>query len=245
MFATSAVDTRDGRWLAASGLLFVAAWIVGLVIVSPPEISAPVANLISFYQANTGLVMWQAYLANGLTGMLLLVFVAALHSVLRRHEGQSSVLSSLLLGAGIVVVSLSCLEALFMLTLSHLVTVTQDGAVIRTLLDLNTDIDTFKLPLLGIMIAATSLLGWRVKAAPNWLAWVGAVEATLLVIATGSAMFPGAILTSVLYASGIGLLAWTAAVSVVMGLLHMRTAEVKSTQVAPVAQATSESAVRA
>ena len=146
MIAKRAVETRDGRWLAVSGLLFVAAWIVGLIIASPPAISAPMASLMTYYQANRELVMWQAYLANGLTGMLLLVFVAALHSMLRRDEGQSSVLSSLLLGAGIVVVSLSCLEALFMLALGSLITVTQDVAVIRTLLELNVDIDTFKLP---------------------------------------------------------------------------------------------------
>ncbi len=226
MIATGAVETRDGRWLAVSGLLFVAAWIVGLIIASPPAISAPMASQMTYYQANRELVMWQAYLANGLTGMLLLVFVAALHSMLRRGEGQSSVLSSLLLGAGIVVVSLSCLEALFMLALGSLITVTQDVAVIRTLLELNVDIDTFKLPILGIMIAASSLQAWRVDALPIWLVWMGAVEAALLVIASGSAMFPVEVLTIVLYASGVGLLAWTAAVSVVMGFLHARTAEV-------------------
>ena len=152
-------------------------------------------------------------------------------------------LSSLLLGAGIVVVSLSCLEALFILGLGSLITVTQDAAAIRTLLALNVDIDTFKLPILGIMIAASSLLAWRVEALPIWLVWMGAVEAALLVIASGSAMFPVGVLTIALYASGVGLLAWTAAVSVVLGLLHTRTVGVQNTQVPTGASAASESAV--
>ncbi len=77
-------ETRDHRWIAISGLLFVAAWV-------------PMANLIAYYEANRQMVMVQAYLTNGLTGILLMVFVAALQSALRRAEGESSTLSNLLL----------------------------------------------------------------------------------------------------------------------------------------------------
>jgi hypothetical protein len=99
---------------------------------------------------------------------------------------------------------------------NHIAT-THDAAVIRTLLELNVEIDTFKLPILGIMIAAASLLGGRVKAVPPWLVWVGVVEALLLVLASGNTLFPGEVLTIALYVSGLVLLVWTAAVSVMMG----------------------------
>jgi hypothetical protein len=175
------------------------------------------ANLIAYYEANRQMVMVQAYLTNGLTGILLMVFVAALQSALRRAEGESSTLSNLLLVAGTVVTSLSCLEALFVQVVANHIAATHDAAVIRTLLELNAEIDTFKLPILGIMIAAASWLSWRVQALPPWLDWVGAVEALLLVVASGNSLFPGEALPIVLDISALGLLVWTAAMSVMMG----------------------------
>jgi hypothetical protein len=175
------------------------------------------ANLIASYEANRQMVMVQAYLTNGLTGILLMVFVAALQSALRRAEGESSTLSNLLLVAGTVVTSLSCLETLFVQVVANHMAATHDAAFIRTLLELNAEIDTFKLPILGIMIAAASWLSWRVQASPPWLVWVGAVEALLLVVASGNSLFPGEALPIVLDISALGLLVWTAAVSVMMG----------------------------
>jgi hypothetical protein len=175
------------------------------------------ANLIAYYEANRQMVMVQAYLTNGLTGILLMVFVAALQSALRRAEGESSTLSNLLLVAGTVVTSLSCLEALFVQVVANHIAATHDAAVIRTLLELNAEIDTFKLPILGIMIAAASWLSWRVQALPPWLVWVDAAEALLLVVASGNSLFPGEALPIVLDISALGLLVWTAAMSVMMG----------------------------
>ena len=209
--------TREHRWIAISGLLFVAAWVVGLLVASPPALTTPMATLIAYYEANRQMVIVQAYLTNGLTGILLMVFVAALQSGLRRAEGERSTLSNLLLMGGTVVTSLSCLEALFVQVLANHIAATHDTSVIRTLLELNGEIDTFKLPILGITIASASWLGWRVQALPTWLVWVGAVEALLLVVASGNSLFPGEALTIVLYISGLGLLVWTAAVSVTMG----------------------------
>ena len=210
-------ETRDHRWIAISGLLFVAAWVAGLFVASPPAVTTPMANLIAYYEANRQMVMVQAYLTNGLTGILLMVFVAALQSALRRAEGESSTLSNLLLVAGTVVTSLSCLEALFVQVVANHIAATHDAAVIRTLLELNAEIDTFKLPILGIMIAAASWLSWRVQALPPWLVWVGAAEALLLVVASGNSLFPGEALPIVLDISALGLLVWTAAMSVMMG----------------------------
>lgn len=210
-------ETRDHRWIMLSGFVFIAAWVGGLLITFPPAITAPIANLVAYYQANGGMAMAQVYVANGLTGMALIVFTAALHSVLRRDEGRSSTLSSILLGSGMVVASLSCLEALFVQVLANRIAVTGDGTVIRTLLELNTEIDTFKFPVLGIMIGATSLLIWRSGGFPRWLAWGGAIEVCLLVAAIGSPLSNSQALTVILYISGVGLLLWVALVSIMVG----------------------------
>src|SRR6266700_3819662 len=192
----SVVQTRDSRWIAVSGLVFVAAWVVGLVIASPPMATAPTATVIAYYQANREMAMLQTYLINGLTGATLIVF-----------------------GAGMVVASLSFLEALFAQVLANHIAATRDVAVIRTLLELNVEIDTFKLLTLGLMIGAVSLLALRSGALPRWLTWMGAVESLLLIIASGSTPLNSDALTIVVYISGIGLLLWVASVSVIMGVL--------------------------
>ena len=117
--ANSRGETRGG-WIAFSGLLFVAAWIIGLLLGSPPTIAAPTSSLIAYYHANAELIVWQAYLISGVTGILLLVYAAALHSTLRTAQGETSTLSNLLLSAGVVAATLSCLKALFVLVVGNL-----------------------------------------------------------------------------------------------------------------------------
>ena len=63
--------TKEHRWIAISGLLFVSAWVAGFLIASPPAATTPMANVIAYYEANRQMVMLQAYLTNGLTGILL------------------------------------------------------------------------------------------------------------------------------------------------------------------------------
>lgn len=116
-----------------------------------------------------------------------------------------------MIGAG-----LSFLEALFVQVLANHLAATRDGAVIQTLLELNAEIDTYKLPVLGLMIGAASLLAWRARVWPRWLLWVGVVEALLLVLASGSTPLNSGILTIVLYISGLGLLLWVALVSIIV-----------------------------
>lgn len=220
------IEAHERRWIAISGLLFVVAWIVGVVVASPPAATAPIAELIKYYTANQSMVMLQAYIANGLTGFLLIIFAGALYSVLRRAEGESPVLSTILLGAGIVAAALSCMEALFTQVLAAHSIATGNAPVIQALLYANIEIDTFKLPILALMILMASLLSSRSAGiVPRWLAWVGGIEAVLLVIASGSTLSASGIFTVALFASFVGLLFWAAAVSVIV-LLPPRTRRV-------------------
>ena len=216
------IGASDRRWIAASGLVFVVAWIVGLIIAAPPATTAAPATVIAYYQANQAVALLQTYLISGLTGATLIVFSAALRSVLHRFERESSTLSGIVFGAGMVAASLSFLEALFAQVLANQIAATEDAAVIRTLMELNTQIDTYKLLTLGLMIGAVSILAYRTSALPRWLAWAGAVESLLLVIASWSSLLTSDALTIVLYASGIGLLLWVALVSITMAWPTLR-----------------------
>src|ERR1043166_553407 len=88
---------RDNRAVLVAGLLFVAAWIIGLGIAFPPPVKASADTLTTYYQGHAGLAMLQVYVANGLTGVLLLIFVAALHNAFRSADGESSTTSNILL----------------------------------------------------------------------------------------------------------------------------------------------------
>ena len=184
----------DRRCLAASGLLFVGAWIVGLLVISPPAATASTADLVAYYRANTAMVIVQTYLTSGLTGIVLMVFVSALRSLLRGTDSGSSTLSGILLGSGTVVVGLSCVEALFVTVLASVTAATSDPAIFRTLLELNVEIDVFKLPMLAMMIGAASMMASRANALPTWLIWAGVLEVGLLVAASVSALFPSEVL---------------------------------------------------
>src|SRR5947209_10644358 len=111
MQENTSTRSRGNRAVLVAGLLFVGAWIIGLVVASPPVVTAPAETLITYYEGHADLAMLQVYVTNGLTGMLLLLFVAALHNAFRSADRESSTLSNILLMAGTVAVSLSCLEA--------------------------------------------------------------------------------------------------------------------------------------
>jgi len=217
MKKNTVVETNEGPWIAASGLMFVAAWVVGFIIAfSAPAATASTAVWTAYYLSHSGVSMFQTYLIDGLTGAALIVFAAALRSALRRFEGESTALSSIIFGAGVAAASVSLLQGAFGQVLANHIAATGDSRAIRTLLELDQETDTFKLLPLGLLVGATSILALRSGALPQWLNWSGAVLALLLIIAGWSFPLNSAALTIVLDVSLVGLLLWVASVSVVI-----------------------------
>jgi hypothetical protein len=212
------IRMQGGRWIAFSGWAYVLAWIVGLVIgfaTASPGPTDIISTIGTYFSTHREAAMIQAYFLDGLAGAALIVFAAALRSALRRFEGESAVLSSILFGAGVAAGTVSLLQGLFTQVLADHVAALGNAAAIRTLFDLNGEGDTYKLLALGVFLAAVALLVFRTRALPRWLGWVAAVLAPLLVIAGWNfALSP-----SVQYAAYtvllIVLLLWVAAVGVV------------------------------
>ena len=70
--------------------------------------------------------MIQAYLLDGIAGVSLIVFAAALYSALRSFEGGSATVSSILFGAGVAAGTVSLLQGLFTQVLAdHVATIAQ------------------------------------------------------------------------------------------------------------------------
>jgi hypothetical protein len=177
---------EGGRWIAGAGFAYVAAWLIGLAIgmaTSSPAPTDAIQTIEAYFRAHREAAMIQAYFLDGLAGAALIVFAAALRGALRRFEGERATVSSILFGTGVAAGSVSLLQGLFTQVLADHVAAMGNLATTRALFDLNGEGDTYKLLALGVFIGATALLTFRSGALPQWLGWLGAVLAPLLVIA--------------------------------------------------------------
>lgn len=207
-----------GRWIAFAGFAYVIAWLVGLAIstaTSAPGPTDSASALGAYFSSQREAAMIQAYLVDGIAGVSLIVFAAALSSALRRFEGESATVSSILFGAGVAAGTVSLLQGLFTQVLADHIAGMGNPAAIRTLYDLNAEGDTYKLLALGVFFGAAALLIFRTHALPRWLGWVAAVVAPLLVVAGWNFALSPTVQFAAYAVLLLVLLLWVAAVSVV------------------------------
>src|SRR5918911_2613409 len=209
---------KGGRWIAFAGFTYVVAWLIGLAIgmatSSPGPTDSP-STIGAYFSSHREVAMIQAYFLDGLAGVALIVFAAALRSALRRFEGERATVSSILFGAGVAAGSVSLLQGLFTQVLADHVATMGNLATTRALFDLNGEGDTYKLFALGVFIGATALLTLRTRALPQWLGWLGAVLAPLLVIAGWTFALSASAQLAAYTVLLLVLLVWVAAIGVV------------------------------
>ena len=205
---------RNKNWLNYAGFIYVAAWIVGLLIESgTPTPSAGGTALLAYFTAHQQSHMIQAYLIDGVTGIAILLFSAAVVNHFRKVDGDSPLLH-VVLGAGITATGVSLVQAGFQQALSNPDILAGDGLSLKTILILVNQIDTFKLLALAALSGTVSMLVFSTKAVSAWLGWLGTVLALTLVIGGFSFVSTAPVLTSVLFASLPLLLFWVGAMSV-------------------------------
>jgi len=208
---------QNGRLVGVAALLFVAAWVIGLLVAPPsPAATDPVAKIIAYYVAHRRAAMLQAVLIEGAAGAALLVFAAALKGALRRYQGASAALCDVVLGAGVAAASVSFIQAAVGEVLANRVAATGDPVGVRTLFDVVNEADTFKLVALALLIGSTAVLALGTRALPRWLAWVSSVLSPALVVGGLGFVINSAGLIDMLFVLLPLLLLWVAAVGVVM-----------------------------
>lgn len=213
-----AVPLQGGRWIAYSGFVYVVAWLIGLAIglaASAPGPTDTIATMGAYFSSHREVAMIQAYLLDGIAGVSLIVFAAALSSALRSFEEGSGTVSNILLGAGVAAGTVSLLQGLFTQVLADHVAAMGSASAIRTLFDLNNEGDTYKLLALGVFLGATALLIFRTHALPRWLGWVAAVLAPLLVVAGWNFALSSSVQFAAYAVLLLVLLVWVAGVSVI------------------------------
>jgi Domain of unknown function (DUF4386) len=176
------------RWTALSGIVFVVLMLTGASFVidvpaadaSTQEIARYLADSGNHTRNIVGAYLWV------LGGLAFLGFVAGLRAVLRRAEGDPGTLSSLVFGAGVVFTAVWSVSAVALAAVAYSVGLADapvsDPDLVRVLPQLGS-----LLLLLGggfagiLLVLATSMLTFRTRVLPRWLAWFGILVAIALV----------------------------------------------------------------
>lgn len=211
------------NWFAMAGLVYVAVWIVGLLIESDtPNTSVPVADLTTYFLAHRHSHLLQSYLIDGVAGVAILMFTAMLTNLFYTvDDNQNATFAYILFGAGVAAATVSLAQAGMQAALTDSELLTGDAASIRLLLMLINATDTFKLLALSLLSGTTSALVLRTGLLPRWLGWLGAILSFALIFGGLHFLVDSPSLFFVLVASLPLLLLWVGSISVAM-LLHRR-----------------------
>ena len=200
------------NWLAFFGFLYVAVWVIGLVIpTGSPSVSMSNAELQQIFLANQMARTVQVYLIDAVAGIAILLFGVAISSLFLTAEEKT--LARVLLSAGVVAGTISLVQTGIQLTLVNSDLLASAETPFRTLLALVNQIDTFKLMALALFSVSTSMLGLRTRLIPAWINWFGIVLSIALLLGGLSFLIANSMLAAVLFASLPMLLVWVGAVS--------------------------------
>lgn len=208
------MSTRHPR-LAAAGFVYVAAWVVGLLIdPHAPDLMAPPAELAAFYRAHASQHLAQVFLIHGVAALALLALAAGLRGAVRQEAGTHA-LATLSFGAAVVAAGLSLTQAALGSTLASPALLAGDAAAIPVIRALINALDTFKLLALALFVGATIPLALAGRVLPRWLGWAGGLLA-LSLVAGGLSFIVSPALTPALYLALPLLLLWAGATSVAL-----------------------------
>lgn len=203
---------NNRNWLAFFGFLYVAVWMIGLLIptgtLSPSMSNAEIQQVLITHQ----FARWiQVYLIDGVAGIAILLFAVMAVSLFQSVEEKN--IARVVLGAGVAAGAISLVQAGVQQTLVNSDLLASVETPFRTLLVLVNQIDTFKLMALALLSISISIFGIRTRLIPAWVNWLGILLTIALILGGISFAFANSMLTAVLYASLPMLLVWVGAVS--------------------------------
>lgn len=204
------------RIAAAAGI--VGAMMTVAYVIMPPNLdtTSSASQVIEVVNAHR-----EGILVKNLVGTLsffpFLFFLGSLYSVLRRAEGDTGWLSLLAFGGGLALTAIHAIESVLAYALAWHVGKDANTAVVQALSDIQNLVAYFYAVPLAVMLLATSLVAWRTRVFPRWIAWLGfAAAAIWLVGAIGVVDPQHGPLTAIGFGGGLVLffLVWLPATSV-------------------------------
>lgn len=210
--AMSPARARARAAVAISGGTYLAAWLVGLVVApSTPDAFAPVGAVHAFFVRHHTAALLQSVLVHGVAGLALAGWVTA---VAHRVGGQQVRLGRI---AGLTAAALSLAQLGLELRLVQQAT-TGNATGTNWAFDTLNRVDSIKLLVLAVMVAAFTLVALRARARRSCavLGGLGVLLALLLPISGAAFLLDSTFLTALLYGSLPLLLVWVAAVTAML-----------------------------
>ena len=200
------------NWFALFGFLYVAVWVIGLLIptgtLSPSMSNAEIQQVLLSNQLAR---LIQVYLIDGVAGISILLFAVVTANLFQSAEDRN--LARVVLSAGVVAGTISLVQAGVQQTLVNTDLLASAETPFRTLLVLVNQIDIFKLMALALLSVSTSVLGFYTRLISAWVNWLGILLTIALILGGLSFAFTNSMLTAILFASLPMLLIWVGAVS--------------------------------
>ena len=198
----------------AAGATFMAAWIIGLIFANGgPGPSDSAATIAAYYDDHEVRSMIATLLIDGVAGLAIIALAYCLWRYLAAEQdafGRALIVAGV--GAGVV----SLVQMVVGEVMAYRAAHGSSPDHVQTLFKVLNNLDTVKIALLAILIAAASVLARRSGAFPHRLAVAGIVFAPLLAISGFAFPLDSDALYASLTVTLIGLLAWVVAVTAVM-----------------------------
>ena len=172
---------------AVSGIVSIVLLFAGQAVSgSSPDLTASRAKITAWAATHHGGAAHYAGATMELLGILgMIVFAAALWSVLRRGDSEDGIAAATAFGAGLTsaAVKLASGPAVFAATWRH----DLNPQLAAALVDMNNVAFVLTWPLDAIMLGAAATVIFRHAVLPRWLGWFGSVTAVLLVVSAPAA----------------------------------------------------------
>ena len=186
------------RLAAASGILYVA---VGLAHGGGggPDVGAPRADIANWVAGTLGRrgINWTGVYLEVLGLLCFVVFAAVLSAAVRRREGSQPWLSNVILGAGLITVTVKLASFPAAFALQYRAHEGFEPQLAAALVDMNDLSFLLTWPLTALMIGAAGVGILRYAALPSWLGWSGAAVAIAVFAAEPLAFVQGAFIVFV------------------------------------------------
>jgi hypothetical protein len=189
-----------------SGVAYILAWVIGLVVASSgPKPDDPAVKVASYFAHHEHKAMVGHLLVDGLAGIALIGIAFVIRDFLRSRDDR---MASVGFYAALAAAATSLVQFVIGMSFTYDAAHAGSATTVRDLFVALNDADTVKIVFLAAMIAAVSLAAHRTGALPRWFAIYGFATSPLLAVSGFAFPFNNDALLTLLELTLLLLLVW-------------------------------------
>ena len=172
------------RTMALSGIVAIVVLLAGIFAVpTPPQPGDAIGTIRAYYVGHSTGVRWYVF-ASALSAALLLVFVSALASAMRRVRSGGDAAAAATFGAGLLTLAASLAGIASFGTLASGTAASGEPGLVLALFDLGNmsyNVGDF---MLAALVAFPAVVSLRADFLPRWLGWTGILVSVAWAVAS-------------------------------------------------------------